>query len=137
MRAMPLAMPLTIAAFLIAAQTLVALHSVAHANSSTFAGNAERVALQAAVSNVSTSPPALDAQNKFWAALFGHTLDATDSASACVAWDAAFAAAGTIDSHAQMSVPVFYGVAGPPPVTSLPISNDFLGIARARAPPQA
>ncbi len=137
MRAMPLAMPMTIAVFLIAAQTLVALHNVAHANNNMFAGNAKQVALQAAISNVSTPPPALDAQNKFWAALFGHAADSTDNGSACAAWDAAFTAAGTLDNHASLAILVVYGVVPPQPVILLPASNALLGIALARAPPQA
>ena len=130
-------MPLVIAVCLIAAQTLVALHNVAHANNNAFAKPAELMAFQVEASIVSMPSPSLGAQNKFWIALFGHALDKTNNTSACAAWDAAFAGAGTLDSHTQPPVPVFYNVASPPPVISLPVSTDLLGIALARAPPQA
>ncbi len=129
--------PLVIALFLIAAQTLVALHSVAHAKNNSFGGTAERTAFQGAASTVSTSPKALDAQSKLWTALFGHALDRTDNSSACAAWDAAFADAGTLDSPAQLPVAVFYVVAPLLPVASPSVSIALLGIALARAPPQA
>ena len=130
-------MPLAIAAMLIAAQTLVALHSVAHAKNTSLAGDVERTVFQIDGSKVLAAPPVQNAQNAFWTALFGHALDGSDNTSACMAWDAAFAVASTLDSHAQPPVPVFYQLASPSPLITLPVSTDLLGIALARAPPQA
>ena len=130
-------MPLVIAVCLIAAQTLVALHNVAHANNKAFVERAARIVFHGDGSDVSMPSSTVDAQNKFWIALFGHAPDRTDTTSACTAWDAAFADAGILDSHTQPPIPVFYGIASPPPVILLPVSTDLLGIALARGPPQA
>jgi hypothetical protein len=131
------AMPLLIAAFLIAAQTLVAFHSVAHADKNTLAANVDCIDVQDATNSVIASTSVSDAHTKFWNALFGHATDGADSAAACVAWDAAFAAAALLDGASEPSASVVYSVATLPPVTRSPELADLLGLALARAPPRA
>lgn len=124
------AMPLIVAALLIAAQTLAAFHSVAHADNSKFAVNAECASVQDA-----TNQAVSNAHNKFWTALFGHAADGADNAPACAAWDAAFAAIALIDSAKQFPAAVVYSVATIS-ATLLPVVADLFGIALARAPPR-
>jgi hypothetical protein len=130
------AMPLIVAALMIAAQTLAASHSVAHANNYRFAAGADRASVQEATNNVSASPLVNNAHNKFWTALFGHSADGADNGSACVAWDAAFAAAALLDNTEQFSAVVVYSVATSLVSTPFPLLTDLLSVALARAPPR-
>jgi predicted ribosomally synthesized peptide with SipW-like signal peptide len=125
------ALPLIVAALMIAAQTLAAFHSVAHADNNKFAVNAERASVHDA-----TNQTVSNAHSKFWTALFGHAADGADNAAACVAWDAAFAAVALADSAKQLPAAVVYSVATLPPVTRSPELADFLRLALARAPPR-
>jgi hypothetical protein len=77
-----------------------------------------------------------NAQTPFWTALFGHAADGADNASACVAWDAAFAAVALVDSVQQLPAAVVYSVATIPPATPHPALADLLKVALARAPPR-
>lgn len=130
-------MPLIIAALMIAAQMLVSLHGVAHANKKPFATSVARADVQ----NVANSAPALtsicDPQTQFWDAFFGHATDGADNAAACMVWDAAFAAAALSDNTAQLSATVTYSTATLPDATQFIALADLLGIALARAPPRA
>jgi hypothetical protein len=135
------AMPLIIASLMIAAQTLVAFHSVAHANKNSFAASVERAAAQGASNSAATntacaSTSISDARTEFWNALFGHAADGSDNAAACVAWDAAFAATALIDNTAQLTAIVTYSVAPLPPATQFVALADLHRLALARAPPR-
>lgn len=121
-------LPLIIAALLIVAQTLVALHGVAHAGNKSLAGAIDRAAVQ--------NLPG-DAQDNLWTALFGHTPDGSDNTSACVAWDAGFASSANVVSDAQIPVVVVYSIALSPPAAPHPHLTDLLETALARAPPRA
>jgi hypothetical protein len=130
------AMPLLIAALIIAAQVLVTFHSVAHANKNTFATSVERADAQDATNSVFASTPVSDTETKFWNALFGHAADGSDNAAACVAWDAAFAATALIDNTAQLPATIIYSAATLPPATKFVALADLHRLALARAPPR-
>jgi hypothetical protein len=130
------AMPLIIAALMIAAQMLVTFHSVAHANKNTFAASEERADTQDATNGVFASRSISDARTEFWNALFGHAADGSDNAAACVAWDAAFAASALIDNTEQLSATITYSAATLPSATQFVALADLHRLALARAPPR-
>jgi predicted ribosomally synthesized peptide with SipW-like signal peptide len=130
------AMPLIVAALMIAAQTLAAFHSVAHANKNTLVAKVDCVDVQEAANTVLTSSSVSDTRAEFWNALFGHAADGTDNAAACVVWDAAYAAAALLDAASQPPASVVYSIATLPPVTRSPELADLLRLALARAPPR-
>jgi hypothetical protein len=121
-------MPLIIAALLIVAQTLVALHGVVHAGNKSLAGIIDRVTVQ--------NLPG-DTQDDRWTSLFGHTPDGSDNTSACAAWDAGFASSANVVSDAQIPAVVVYSMALSPPAAPHPHLTDLLKTALARAPPRA
>jgi hypothetical protein len=130
------AMSLIIAALMIAAQMLVTFHSVAHANKNTFAASVERADAQDATHSVFVSTSVSDAETKFWNALFGHAADGADSAGACVAWDAAFAATALLDQAKQLPAAVSYSATTLPHATQFIALADLLRLTLARAPPR-
>ena len=142
-------MPLIIAVILVAAQTLVVFHSVAHQKAISLGGErsagersvSKYLASQHVASDCAAASPgvhqAVSSRAAFWAALFGHAADSTENAALCVAWDAAFAAAVAVDTGAEQAELVVYNSAALPlPATLSPALADLLGIALARAPPR-
>jgi predicted ribosomally synthesized peptide with SipW-like signal peptide len=130
------AMPLIVAVLMIAAQTLAAFHSVAHANKNTLAANVDCVDVHEAANIVLASSSVSDTRAEFWDALFGHAADGADNAAACVVWDAAHTAAALLDAASQPPASVVYRIATLPPVTRSPELADLLRLALARAPPR-
>jgi len=129
-------MPVFIAALIVAAQMLVTFHSVAHANKYTLAASAGLADGQDRSCSVTALTSVSESQTEFWNALFGHAADGSDNAAACVAWDAAFAAAALADSTAQLSATVVYNAATLPSLAPFITLADLLQVALARAPPR-
>lgn len=138
-RALCRLLPPVIALLFVVSQSLAVLHHVVHANAKSIAASSESGALQnsADPDSKSTSHSQLSAQTSIWTALFGHPTDGAENTTACLAWDAAFASAAQLGDAALAPTTVAYSVAAPLPVSTPPISADFLGIALARAPPRA